>query len=72
MNLGEYVNNRILNDKMLRIFLSTFAELPYNVIWRWADKMVFKIPANVKIWNWVPQENLLGNMYELYSIALIS
>jgi glucuronosyltransferase len=45
----------------LRIFLETFAKLPYGIIWKWEIDSLPGLPANVLIQKWLPQNDILAN-----------
>ncbi|EDV23961.1 uncharacterized protein TRIADDRAFT_57718 [Trichoplax adhaerens] len=45
----------------LEIFFQAFGQLPYNVIWKFSDKITHHIPDNLKVVQWLPQNDLLGH-----------
>lgn len=51
--------SEIRSDKR-QIFLETFAELPYKILWKFEDHLENK-PHNVNIYKWLPQQDLLSH-----------
>jgi glucuronosyltransferase len=51
-------------DKIIRVLLDTFKDLPYKIVWKW-DKKSLKadqvVPPNVLAVNWMPQNDVLGH-----------
>ncbi len=47
-------------------FVRVFARLPQRVLWKWEKESQLQLPPNVKIANWLPQQDLLGNLVEEY------
>jgi len=45
------------------IFLRVFARLPQRIIWKWEMDSLSQLPNNVKMVDWLPQQDLLGNFY---------
>jgi glucuronosyltransferase len=44
-------------------FLRVFARLPQRIIWKWEMDSLSQLPNNVKMVDWLPQQDLLGNFY---------
>lgn len=40
--------------------METFAELPYDVLWKFENKSLANLPKNVIINKWLPQQDVLG------------
>lgn len=62
--LGGALNTDVLPPKFIENFFHIFADLPQKVIWRLKsvpEQLRDKIPTNVKIVNWMPQQDLLGH-----------
>uniref|UniRef100_A0A3B3WDI4 glucuronosyltransferase n=1 Tax=Poecilia mexicana TaxID=48701 RepID=A0A3B3WDI4_9TELE len=56
--LGTMVSE--MPDYITSTFLDAFSQIPQKVIWRYTGKFPSRIPDNVKIMKWVPQNDLLG------------
>lgn len=41
--------------------MDTFAELPYQVLWKFENESLPGKPENVRIEKWLPQQDLLGH-----------
>lgn len=41
--------------------MDTFAELPYQVLWKFENDTLPDKPKNVRIEKWLPQQDLLGH-----------
>jgi glucuronosyltransferase len=51
-----------LSGEKRRFFIEAFSELPQKVLWKWDLASLPGQPENVKIGNWLPQEDILGMM----------
>ncbi|KAK5638199.1 hypothetical protein RI129_012494 [Pyrocoelia pectoralis] len=58
-SLGSTVKSEILSPKILEIFLSVFAELPYQVYWKYERDTLPNKTDNVIISKWFPQREIL-------------
>nr|XP_054751398.1 UDP-glucuronosyltransferase 2B15-like [Lytechinus pictus] len=61
--LGTYC--AAVDQSILKIFADAFAEVDQKIIWQIEDTMKrslnFDLPDNVKMFPWIPQNNLLGH-----------
>ncbi|CAH1119521.1 unnamed protein product [Phaedon cochleariae] len=58
-SLGTNIKSNRLSPALRNVIMDTFRELPYRLLWKF-DKVDFPdIPKNVKIMNWVPQQDIL-------------
>ncbi|XP_013141486.1 PREDICTED: UDP-glucuronosyltransferase 2B14-like isoform X3 [Papilio polytes] len=58
-SFGTNVRPSLLDPAKIEIFHKVFAELPYNVIWKWDDESLQPRSDNVRIFKWLPQSDLL-------------
>lgn len=57
--LGTMVSD--MPEEMTSVFLKAFAQIPQKVIWRFVGQVPENIPENVKMMEWVPQNDLLAH-----------
>ncbi len=57
-SLGTYVT--AMGTEMADVFADAFAKIPQKVIWKSAGQPPTTLPANVKILEWLPQNDILG------------
>ncbi|XP_062845538.1 UDP-glucuronosyltransferase 1A1-like [Trichomycterus rosablanca] len=48
-------------EEKAAIFFQAFSRIPQRVLWRYTGKYSEKVPDNVKLMNWIPQNDLLGH-----------
>ncbi|XP_018561584.1 uncharacterized protein LOC108903775 [Anoplophora glabripennis] len=58
-SLGSTMKSYLISDELKSIILNTLADLPYMVIWKFEKEDLPEKPNNVKIMEWVPQQDLL-------------
>ncbi|CAJ1071620.1 UDP-glucuronosyltransferase-like [Xyrichtys novacula] len=56
--LGTAVSD--MPEETTSIFLEAFRQIPQKVIWRYTGKVPDNVPENVKMMDWVPQNDLLA------------
>lgn len=59
-SLGSNVRSINIPEKTRSILMDTFAELPYNVLWKFENDSLPNLPKNVLIKKWLPQQDVLG------------
>ncbi|KAK9886010.1 hypothetical protein WA026_014796 [Henosepilachna vigintioctopunctata] len=57
-SLGSNVKSNLLNDDLKKVFMETFAELPYKVLWKFESGHLLNKSDNVMIQKWVPQNDI--------------
>lgn len=60
-SLGSNVKSTYIPEEKRKIILEVFAELPYQVLWKFENDELKDRPENVKISKWFPQQDLLGH-----------
>ncbi|XP_056602934.1 UDP-glucuronosyltransferase 2A2-like [Triplophysa dalaica] len=58
-SLGTLVNNLTM-DKT-NMIASAFAQIPQKVVWRYSGKSPETLSPNTKLYDWIPQNDLLGH-----------
>ncbi|KAL4609002.1 hypothetical protein GN956_G24313 [Arapaima gigas] len=57
--LGSMVSQ--FPEEKVQQFLEAFRQIPQRVLWRYTGPLPANIPHNVKLMNWLPQNDLLGH-----------
>ncbi|XP_076601903.1 UDP-glucuronosyltransferase 1A1-like [Chaetodon auriga] len=57
--LGSMVSD--MPEEITLVFLEAFRQIPQKVIWRYTGQVPDSVPENVKIMEWVPQNDLLAH-----------
>ncbi|KAL0128980.1 hypothetical protein PUN28_003990 [Cardiocondyla obscurior] len=60
MSLGSNTKSKLLPKKTLSIFMNTFANLPYKVLWKFENDSL-PVPPNIFISKWIPQQSVLAH-----------
>lgn len=60
--LGSAIAVSSMPRNLVKIFIQVFARIPQQVFWKWeiSDALIDNLPPNVKIAEWLPQQDLLG------------
>ncbi|XP_077877487.1 UDP-glucuronosyltransferase 2B15 isoform X3 [Ictidomys tridecemlineatus] len=58
-SLGSMVSN--MPEEKANIIAVALAQIPQKVIWRYQGKKPDKLGSNTQIYNWIPQNDLLGH-----------
>jgi glucuronosyltransferase len=62
ISLGSRVRSDLMPEEKRRVFIEAFSELPQKILWKWESARVPGQPEIVKIGDWLPQQDILGNM----------
>lgn len=60
-SLGSNVRSETMTEDKKQAFMSAFAELPQHVLWKWEANSMLGVPKNVKLVNWLPQQEVLAH-----------
>lgn len=64
VSMGSSVKAVNMPEHLRQLFIQTFAQLPYQVLWKYEGAMVgmtSDMPPNVKTSRWLPQQDILGS-----------
>ena len=61
VSFGSSVRPSEMGEEKMAVFLETFAQLKYTVIWKWDGEEMAGLPSNVVLQTWVPQQDLLAH-----------
>ena len=57
-SMGSYAAG--IDENIASMFAGAFAQIPQKVIWKLNGKPSTSLPSNVKVVDWIPQNDLLG------------
>ena len=58
---------------IVEMFVRVFARIPQRVFWKWEKENIQeKLSDNVKIVDWLPQQDLLGKNYQYKLLSICS
>ena len=60
-SLGSIIQGKDMPDEVRLKFLNVFSRLKQRVLWKWETEDMPGLPPNVKLSNWVPQQDVLGH-----------
>ena len=64
--LGSAIPVSSMPSNIVEMFVHVFARLPQRVFWKWEKTNIQeKLSENVKIVDWLPQQDLLGKNYTI-------
>lgn len=62
VSMGSSVKAANMPEKLRRLFLHVFRQLPQRVLWKWeASDYMPDLPPNVRLGRWLPQQDILGH-----------
>ncbi|XP_018335691.1 UDP-glucuronosyltransferase 2B7 isoform X1 [Agrilus planipennis] len=60
-SLGSNVKSANISSQLRNVIISSFAELPYTILWKWETDHLPGKPDNVITRKWLPQEAVLAH-----------
>mgnify|MGYP000173909069 CR=1 FL=1 len=63
MSLGSIARSTTIPPEHKKTILETFSKLPYKVLWKYEDDSLGKLPDNILIDKWMPQQDILGEIF---------
>ncbi|XP_059353346.1 UDP-glucosyltransferase 2-like [Daphnia carinata] len=56
-------NSRVssMPSHIFQTFVQVFSRLPQRIVWKWEKDNLSELPGNIKIVDWLPQQDLLGH-----------
>jgi len=60
-SLGSSIRAETFPPEKRDAFIQAFSELPQKVLWKWEGDTLPGQPTNVKVVQWIPQMDVLGN-----------
>ena len=61
VSFGSAVKPSQMTEYQKNVFYAAFQELNIPIIWKWDDEDLSRIPSNVRVMKWVPQNDLLAH-----------
>ncbi|XP_014482292.1 PREDICTED: UDP-glucuronosyltransferase 2B7-like [Dinoponera quadriceps] len=61
MSLGSTINSSCLPKEKLSVVVQAFTKLPYKILWKFEKEKPPRIPDNVFIMKWIPQQEVLAH-----------
>lgn len=59
-SLGSFFKSSNLPETTRRDILDVFGNLKQKVLWKFEDETIGKLPSNVMVRKWLPQQDILG------------
>lgn len=59
-SLGSVVKSSLMPSSTVSLLLSELANVNQTVLWKWEDDHLPDLPANVIVWKWFPQNDILS------------
>jgi len=59
--MGSALKGARMPKKYQLLFMNAFAQLKYKVVWKWEIGSMDDLPSNVKLSDWLPQQDLLAH-----------
>lgn len=71
VSMGSSVKAANMPDHLRRMLVQTFAQLPYQVLWKWEGNASYMLDlsSNIKLSRWLPQQDILGMLYTIKDYA---
>ncbi|KAK5645387.1 hypothetical protein RI129_006687 [Pyrocoelia pectoralis] len=60
-SMGSNLKSTEFKVEKLKEFLKAFSQLPQKVLWKWENQSLDNLPTNVKIYKFIPQNDVLAH-----------
>ena len=60
MSLGSIARSSLMPEHLKTVVVQALSKLPYKVLWKFEDDSLGKLPENIVIKKWMPQQDILG------------
>lgn len=61
LSFGTNIKSSNLHSDKLEHIVKTFSSLKQRIVWKFENNSIASLPPNVKIWKWLPQDDLLAH-----------
>ena len=61
VSFGSAIKSSLMSEERINIFLETFRNIKYPVIWKYDSDDIPNLPSNVMLKKWLPQQDLLAH-----------
>lgn len=65
--IGSALKMDEIPEEMILAFIKAFSRLPQRIVWQWNGKVRSDLPKNVLAIPWLPQQDLLGHLFSLFT-----
>lgn len=68
-SMGGFLKSSDLPIGTFHSILSAFSKIRQNVLWK-LENTTLPVPSNIKICDWLPQEDILGTKFDFYFLSV--
>ncbi|KAG0721834.1 UDP-glucuronosyltransferase 2B20 [Chionoecetes opilio] len=61
-SLGTVVKSSTMPDKYKKVLVDVFGSLEQRVLWKWDEVTMDGLPSNVRLSQWLPQQDILAHL----------
>lgn len=62
-SLGSNIKSSLMPMEKIQMILEGFSRLPQKILWKFETDKSPQLPPNVNVSHWLPQSDLLGQIY---------
>ena len=67
--MGSNLKSADMPEGTVKALTVAFSKLKQKVLWKWEADSLPGQPANLKLAKWLPQSDILGNIYIIYHLV---